>query len=267
MSNQKEYSNYIDSIFQISDDDGLILSSELLEGEIDIIYDFIDKMYEYLKDVINHQHTLEYADGKSEEVSENEIRKYYNKRIGAILKDKELVEQWYKNNNIYIPGTDEANKHNEMHKKVLTKFKKRKEIEAKTGFPMLRKKDAFAILKKYESEDYKPTATEMNDIIKHPNFKKYTTQYTKNWKAQYPNVVQYLKEKGSISLKGFYSLCQCPNSVFFRKHFLESFKYECTNPRGKFYENKKLRDLVVKTRRIQGTTDTEPVFLLYKKPL
>ncbi len=262
MSNQKEYSNYIDSIFQISDDDGLILSSELLEGEIEIIYDFIDKMYEYLKDVINHRHTLEYADGKSEEVSENEIRKYYNKRIDALLRDKELIEQWYKNNNIYIPGTDEANKHYEMQNKVLTKFKKRKEIEAKTGFPMLRKKDAFAILKKYENKDYRPTTAEKINIIKHRNFKKYTSRYTESNRSQFPKVINKLINEKVLSLEEFYLMCDCPKSKFFRDFFVESFKYECTNPRGKFYENKKFSDIKPLKRRNEETGKFELVFII-----
>lgn len=271
MSNQNEYSNYIDSIFQNADANGLILSSELQEGEIEIIYDFINKMYAYLTDEINQPHFLEYDDGTFTKATEIETRNYYNKQIEAILKDKEIIEEWYNNNNKYIPGTAEAIKHNKMKdeslKKAITKIKKRKEKEAKTGFPMLRKKDAFAILKKYESEDYSPTTAEKNNIIKHPNFKKYTNKYTKNWKAPFPNAVKILIEKGRISLKDFYSLCQGPNSDFFRNHFVESFKYECTNRKGRFYENKKLRDLVVEPQRIQGTTDTEPVFLLYKKPL
>ncbi len=266
MSIQNDYSSYIENIFQKSDDYGLILSRELYKSEIDIIYDFINTIYKYLTDYINQPNTLEYDNGTSEEISEIETRELYNKRIDAILRDKELVEQWYKSNNIYVPGTAEARKHDkimdDMRKKVLTKFKKRKEIEAKTGFPMLRKKDAFAILTKYENKDYRPTTAEKNNIIKHRNFKKYTTQYTKNWKVQYPNAVKILKEKGRISLKDFYSLCQCPNSDFFRKHLVESFKYECTNPRGRFYENKKFRDIKPLKRRNEETDEFELVFII-----
>lgn len=266
MSNQKEYSSYLESIFQKSDDDGLILSSELKEIEIDIIYGFINKIYGYFKNAINQQHILEYEDGTTDEASEIETRKYYDKRIDAILRDKEIVEQWYKKNNIHIPGTTEAIKHNkmmdEMWEKVDAEVEKCKEKEAKTGVPILHKNDAFRILEKYEHEDYKPTTAEKNDIIKHPNFKKYTTQYTKNWKVQYPNVVKILIEKGSVSLKDFHSLCPCPNSDFFRTHLIESFKYECTNRKGRFYDNKKLRTLKVRKRRINGPNETEQVFII-----
>jgi len=265
MSNQIEYSSYIDGIFQKSDDKGLILSSELQESEIDIIYDFINKMYKYFTTVINHPHTIDYANGTSKEASEIYTREYYNKLIKAILYDREIVQEWYHNNNLYIPGTAEAIKHNkkmyEFHKKVSTKFEMRKEKEAKTGVPILRKNDAFTLLKKLESEEYVTTKTD--DIIKHhPNFKKYTSLYTKSKRTHFNVVIQKLNKEKVLPLEEFYSICDCPKSKFFKDNLIESIKYACTNPRGIFYENPKFRTLKLVERRINDTNEKELVFTI-----
>lgn len=266
MSNKNEYSSYIESIFQKSENGEVLISDEITESELEILYKYLNKIKDCIEAYIKQPLLInEWAKDQniSYNISEDEIREAYNRRIKLVLADLILIDQWYQQNEIPIPGTQESIDRKKNRKRIfkiaIKKLAKKRAKREKQKYPPMSQTVSFDLLKKLEDQNY--TRTDDDEIIiKHQNFNTHRVRYTKSRRDKYKMVIERLIGENRLLLKEFYSLIDCPNSDYYRKHFKESFLYECTNPKGKYFENIKLRTLKLNEIRKEGSTEKEFVF-------
>ena len=111
MKIQVEHQSYINSIYQLSDNDELILSDDLTEDELEILHNYLIEIKENLesnlkKPIIINQLAEKYD--ISYNAAEMDIREIFNKRIEMVLADLAVIDEWCKENNLPIPGSQES---------------------------------------------------------------------------------------------------------------------------------------------------------------
>jgi hypothetical protein len=99
---------------------------------------------------------------------------------------------------------------------------------------ILRKENAFKLLRRLESTNYMITE---NDkwIMNHKSFKIYRSEHVKKLVGgSFFRALRNLLENGRLSYDDFNDITK-PASNWYRQKFIDSFFYHCTNPKGQFY--------------------------------
>lgn len=266
MSIQNDYSSYIESIFQKSENGEVLISDEITESELEILYKYLNKIKDCIEAYIKQPLLInEWAKDQniSYNISEDEIREAYNRRIKLVLADLILIDEWYKENEIPIPGSQESTDRKKNRKRIfkiaIKKQAKKRAKREKQKYPPMRQTVSFDLLKKLEDQSYVRT-DEDEKTIKHQNFKPHRTRYTKSKRDNYKLVTERLIKENFLSLKEFYGIIDCQDSDYYREFYKNSFLYECTV--GKFHKIGNIKNVILIEMRIAGPTEKEWVFFI-----
>jgi len=100
---------------------------------------------------------------------------------------------------------------------------------------ILKKQDAFTLLRNLENNNYKLTDKD-NKIIHHSSFRKYRSEHVKRLvNGRFYRAIRALFDNRRLMYEDFTEITK-PTSHWYRKKFIDSFFYHCTNPNGQFYE-------------------------------
>ena len=170
--------------------------------------------------------------------------------------------------NAVKPDFDE--KLSELIEEIGSKKHKDK-TETKPFSPKRRKvteKEFFDLLDRLQKDNYEKTEKD-RELLEHKSFKVNRSNYLnkRGLREEFPSAFAELLKQGTLTYDEFYKITNTPSTVF--KNWLRnSFSWNCTNPKGQFYEqihNKKLEFIA----KGQTRTDTgkKPCFHLRKKSI
>ena len=241
MTIQVEYQSYINSIYQLSDDgDYLVLSNDPNEDELEILYQFLNNIkYSFEKSIrspilINmwaEDHNINYN------AAEIEIREYYNKRIETVLADRSVIDEWCKENDLPIPGSQESSDRKKQHRLtsdiIIKRQDKKRAKKEKQKYPHLSVAAANDLLENLEDKNYVPTKIDERNM-NHPSFKTHRANRTKNKLAYFDIIAKKILKVKVISINEFCNICKCPNSDYYKKYYMRSFLDFCVKEGGEY---------------------------------
>ena len=106
----------------------------------------------------------------------------------------------------------------------------------------LKKQEAFILLRNLENDNYKLTDKD-NRTINHNSFRKYRSEHVKRLvNGSFNRAIRALLDNRRLTYEDFTEITK-PTSQWYRKKFIDSFFYHCTNPNGQFYEQCKGKNL------------------------
>ena len=106
----------------------------------------------------------------------------------------------------------------------------------------LKKQEAFTLLRNLENNNYKLTDKD-NRIINHNSFRKYRSEHVKRLvNGSFNRAIRALLDNRRLTYEDFTEITK-PTSKWYRKKFIDSFFFHCTNPNGQFYEQCKGKNL------------------------
>lgn len=110
-----------------------------------------------------------------------------------------------------------------------------RELEIEKSKATLKSKDAFALLKNLEKENYVTTPEEVK-IMDHPSFKRYRSEHIKRLvKDTFNSVFAELEKQTKMTHEKFFAITR-PPAKWYKIRFIESFSFHCTNPQGVYFE-------------------------------